>query len=76
MPRLVAVFLFTLFSFLFWLYFANYHSDISDWWTVNHIIESTPENEIITMSPTKLFIGLSAFILIGTLLSIIVMKRK
>jgi hypothetical protein len=83
MNRLVGVFLFTLFGFLLWLYLASNHSTPDDWWTVKYISEiHTEDNDIkiiphhFSISPIKVFISSVAFILLGTLLSIIFIKRK
>ncbi|MFE7065100.1 MULTISPECIES: hypothetical protein [Sutcliffiella] len=82
MNRLVGVFLFTLFSYLLWLYVASNHSTPEDWWTVKHIRKTHTENNDIKMiphhfstSPIKVLIGSGFFILLGILLSIFVRKE-
>lgn len=83
MNRLVGVFLFTLFSYLLWLYLASNHSTSDDWWTVKYIKEIHKEDSDIKMnppnfstSPIKILIGSVIFILLGTLLSIFVRKKQ
>ncbi|GAA0466273.1 hypothetical protein [Alkalibacillus silvisoli] len=84
MSRIEAVALFTMFSFLIWLYVSANHSTIDDWWTVKSIREITLENEDITIisppnftiSPIKVLSGLVIFIILGIMLSLLVMKRR
>ncbi|MED4018836.1 hypothetical protein [Sutcliffiella cohnii] len=77
MNRQIALCLFTYLGFLLWLYLAANHSTIEDWWTVKTINESTSKNQdiiqVITpayfaISPIKMLIGLSVFIILGTML--------
>ncbi|MBM7620087.1 hypothetical protein JOC95_001939 [Bacillus tianshenii] len=82
MNRLVGVFLFTLFSYLLWLYLASNHSTPDDWWTVKYIREThTEDNDIkviphhFSTSSIKVLIGSGVFILLGTLLSIFVREK-
>ena len=78
MNRLVGVSLFTLFSFLLWLYLASNHSTPDDWWTVKYIREINIHASDIKMipdhfsiSPVKILIGTGIFFILGTLLSIL-----
>lgn len=83
MNRQIGLCLFTYLCFLLWFYLAANHSTIDDWWTVKTINESTSKNQDIiqvmtpayfAISPIKVLIGLSVFIILGTLLSFIVKK--
>ncbi|MHA6252245.1 hypothetical protein [Oceanobacillus sp. CAU 1775] len=82
--RLIGVCLFTFLGFLLWLYLASNHSTVDDWWTVKKTTKITSINQDITMvitpehhvvSPMRVLIGLSVFILLGFLLSFIVKER-
>lgn len=80
----IGVWLFTFLSFLLWLYLAANHSNVDDWWTVKSTSEITLKNKDLSVispihfriSPIKVFIGLAVFILLGTVLSSVVVKRE
>ncbi|WP_409250702.1 hypothetical protein V1502_11045 [Bacillus sp. SCS-153A] len=67
MERKIGIFLFTLLSFLFWLFLAIYLSDADDWWTVMEMEEIDREITIGRVSPFKVLIGSGLFMVLGML---------
>ncbi|WP_404469597.1 hypothetical protein [Sutcliffiella horikoshii] len=71
MNRKVGLFILVFFCYLIWLYLAIYESSIDDWWTVNE------EDSIgISVSSVKVIVGTAIFIVGGTVLYLLIRKRK
>ena len=76
MNRKVGLFLLIFFSYLIWLYLAIYESSINDWWTVIDITYKTEDTIEVGVSNVKFFVGTISFILGGTVLYLLIRKRK
>ena len=76
MNRKFGVFLFFLFCYLIWLYFAIYESSIDNWWTVNEIKQATYDTVQIGVSIVKVFVGTAIFTLSGLIFYVFVRKKR
>ncbi len=76
MNRKVGLFLLIFFSYLIWLYLAIYESSINDWWTVKDITYKTEDTIEVGVSNVKFIVGTISFILGGTVLYLLIRKRR
>jgi hypothetical protein len=65
LDRRIGVFLFTLSTFLIWLFFAMYFSDGNRWWTVIKVEQSSYDTFVGSVSTAKVLIGAIIFMGIG-----------
>ena len=76
MNRKVGLFLLVFFCYLIWLYLAIYESSIDDWWTVNEIKHRAEDAVHVGVSLVKVIVGTVFFTLGGTVLYLLIRKRK
>ncbi|EDL66509.1 hypothetical protein [Bacillus sp. SG-1] len=74
MNRRIGVFLFIFLSFLTWLFFAIYLSDVGDWWTVMEVKQLSEEAKVVGISSVKVLISTSFFIVVGTVLNKVIKR--
>ena len=76
MKRIIGISVFTIVSFSVWLYVSIFHSAQNEWWTLFQSVESTTTSETVSISLLKLLLGLTGFIVVGMLVSMLFKNRQ